>query len=350
MAYFSQSMLEFALELAHHDSVYDDFVFKFAEHFCGIAAAMDRLGEHADEMWDENDGFFYDVLRLPDGTATRLKVRSLVGLLSLCATTVLTPQMFKDVPQIVERLRSFLARNPHLKQTMADPQKPGVGNRRLLALLDDKKLRRILQIMLDEKEFLSPFGIRSLSRRHASEPFEYRHDGVCHKVEYAPAESTSGLFGGNSNWRGPIWMPMNLLLLRGLLKLYAFYGDDFKVECPTGSGREMTLFEVAAEIGRRLGAIFCRDADGHRPVYGQGGLFQDDPHWRDLILFYEYFHGDDGAGIGASHQTGWTGTIASILQAFAMTTPADILGGQVTATVYRTGKLRAATSQEQAAV
>jgi hypothetical protein len=348
MAFFSQSMLEMALELAHHDPVYEDFVYKFAEHFFSIAAAMDRIGEHADEMWDENDGFFYDVLRLPDGSATRLRVRSLVGLLSLCATTVLTPQMFKDVPHIVARLRSFLERHPNLSKTIADPQKPGVGDRRLIALLDANKLRRILQVMLDEKEFLSPFGIRSLSRRHASEPYEYRHDGVCHTVEYAPAESTSGLFGGNSNWRGPIWMPMNLLLLRGLLKLYSFYGDDFKVECPTGSGKKMTLFEVSAEIGRRLGAIFCRDADGRRAVYGDGGVFQDDPHWRDLILFYEYFHGDNGAGIGASHQTGWTGAIASILQVFAMTKPADILGGQITATVYRTGNLRAAAAHEEA--
>jgi hypothetical protein len=286
-------------------------------------------------MWDEQDGFYYDVLRLPNGQATRLKVRSMVGLLSLCATTVLTPENFKELPQVVERVRWFLDRNPDLMQTIANPRKPGVGNRRLLALMDEDKLRRILHVMLDEREFLSPFGIRSLSRHHAERPFNFVQDGQDYRVEYAPAESTSGLFGGNSNWRGPVWMPVNILLFRGLLKLFAFYGDDFKVECPTGSGKLMNLFEVAREIGNRLVAIFGRAPDGRRPVYGDSETFQKDPNWRDLILFYEYFHGDNGAGIGASHQTGWTGCVSALIQFLGAMKPENILAGQVSAKLYR---------------
>jgi hypothetical protein len=335
MAFFSQCMLEMAIELAHHDAVYEDFVMKFTEHFLSIASAMDHIGEHDDEMWDEDDGFFYDVLRLPNGAATRLKVRSMVGLLSLCATTVISPQSFEKLPRLVERLRWFLDRNPHLLATIANPRTPGVGNRRLLALLNEEKLRRVLAVMLDEKEFLSPFGIRALSRHHAGSPFTYDLNGQTFRVEYVPAESDSGMFGGNSNWRGPIWMPVNVLLFRGLMKLYAYYGDDFKVECPTGSGVQMTLFEVAREIGNRLIAIFTRDADGRRPVFGGASVFQTDPNWRDHVLFYEYFHGDNGAGLGASHQTGWTGAVASIIQILGSVEPADVLTGQAVAKVYR---------------
>jgi hypothetical protein len=327
-------MLEIALELSQYDPLYQDFVIKFAEQFLAIGAAMDRVGEHADEMWDEQDGFFYDVLRLPDGTATRLKVRSMVGLLSLCATTVIPPEALKSCPRVGERARWYLDRNPELAKTAADPRKPGVGGRYLLALLNEDKLRRVLSIMLDEREFLSPFGIRSLSRRHAAEPFIYQHGAQTFRVDYAPAESTSGLFGGNSNWRGPVWMPVNLLLLRGLLKLYAYYGDDFKVECPTGSGKHMNLFQVAHEVGGRLTAIFCRDGDGRRPVYGDTSLFQSDPNWRDNILFFEYFHGDNGAGIGASHQTGWTGAIGTVIQTLSALSAEAILGGQVVAKPY----------------
>jgi hypothetical protein len=261
----------------------------------------------------------------------------MVGLLSLCATTVITPQSLEKLPHLVERLRWFLDRNPHLLATIHNPRTPGVENRRLLALLNEDKLRRVLAVMLDEKEFLSPFGIRSLSRHHAGAPFTYVHDGNTFRVDYVPAESTSGMFGGNSNWRGPIWMPVNVLLFRGLMKLYAYYGDDFKVECPTGSGNQMTLFEVAREIGNRLIGIFTRDADGCRPVFGGASVFQSDPNWSDHLLFYEYFHGDNGAGLGASHQTGWTGAVASIIQILGSVQPADVLTGQAVAKVYRRG-------------
>ncbi len=335
MAFFSQCMLEIALELSQQDPTYEEMVQKFGEHFLWIASAMDRIGEHADEMWDEEDGFFYDVLRLPDGTATRLRVRSMVGLLALCASTVIHPERVERMPQILKRMSAFRERYPELTATIPDPSKKGVGGRRLLALVTEEKLRRILSVLLDEKEFLSDFGIRSLSRYHAANPFVYRHAGQEFRVDYTPAESTSGMFGGNSNWRGPIWMPVNLLLLRGLLKLYAYYGDDFKVECPTGSGKMKTLFEVAEEIGDRLTAIFARDAQGRRPVYGGTEIFQSDPNWRDHILFYEFFHGDNGAGIGASHQTGWTGAIATIIQTLGSISAQDILAGQVVGRVPR---------------
>jgi hypothetical protein len=228
-----------------------------------------------------------------------------------------------------------MARHPELTATIHDPKKPGVGGRKLLGLLNEHKLQRVLKVLLDEKEFLSDFGVRSLSRYHADHPFVYHHGGQEFRVDYAPAESPSGMFGGNSNWRGPIWMPVNLLLVRGLLKLYAYYGDDFKVECPTGSGKMMNLFQVAEEISNRLSGLFCRDAKGRRAVYGSTEIFQTDPHWRDLILFYEYFHGDNGAGIGASHQTGWTGAVATLIQLFGSTKPENILAGQVVAKAYR---------------
>jgi len=336
MAFYSQSMLEIALELSRDDPVYEDYVLKFTGHFLAIASAMDHMGTGGGEkMWDEEDGFFYDVLRTPDGQATRLKVRSMVGLLSLCATTVIPPESLERIPEALDRVRWFLDRNPHLTARIASPRTPGVAGRRLLALLNEDKLRRVLSVLLDENEFLSPHGIRSLSRLHADEPYAYVHDGQVFRVEYAPAESTSGTFGGNSNWRGPVWMPVNVLLIRALLKLYAFYGDDFKVECPTGSGNQMTLFQVAGEIGNRLISIFTRDADGRRPVYGGNEVFQSDPHWRDHLLFYEYFHGDNGAGIGASHQTGWTGLVASLVQLFGALTPDDVLNGQAVPAFYR---------------
>jgi hypothetical protein len=335
MAFFSQCMLEIAIELSHHDSSYGEMALKFGEHFLWIASAMDRIGEHNDEMWDEADGFFYDVLRLPDGAATRLRVRSMVGLLSLCASTVISQQNAEHSPQLLKRVSEFLKRHPDLTATIQDPGRLGVNGRRLLALLNEDKLRRILKVLLDEKEFLSDFGIRSLSRYHADHPFIYHHGGQTFRVDYAPAESTSGMFGGNSNWRGPIWMPVNLLLLRGLLKLYAYFGNDFKVECPTGSGKMKNLFEVAKDIGDRLTAIFTRDASGRRPVYGGTDVFQSDPHWRDHILFYEFFHGDNGAGIGASHQTGWTGAIATIIQTFGYASPEKLLAGDAVSKAYR---------------
>jgi len=314
MAMFSQNMLEMALDLLEHDDSYEGFVLKFVERFFWIAAAVDPIGDNPDEMWDEEDGFFYDVLRLPDGSGTRIKVRSLVGLLPLCAATVIEEEMLEKHPQITGQVRAFLNRNRDLLVNIADPFVPGVHGRRLLSLVNEEKLRRILARMLDEDRFLGPHGIRSISRWHLEHPYVFNVHGTDLAVEYEPAESTSGMFGGNSNWRGPVWFPINLLLIRALITHYRYYGDNLKVECPTGSGTMMTLFEVAQELSRRLVATFLKDADGHRPVYGGAMMFQDDPHWRDLVLFYEYFHGDNGAGLGASHQTGWTGLVARLIQ------------------------------------
>ena len=324
MVFYSQMMLQIALELATDDPIYEQMALKFVEHSLWIAAAMDRVGDEHDEMWDEADGFFYDVLRLPDGNATRLKVRSLVGLLPLCATSVVWEDVRGRFPRLFEGARRFLRRNPDLLAGVAPLDVEGLHGRRLLAVVDRDKTRRILARMLDENEFLSPYGIRSISRAHAEHPFVFHVGGDEYRVDYQPAESTSGLFGGNSNWRGPVWMPINVLLIRALVTLDAYYGASFTVECPTGSGREMTLFEVAQELTHRLTAIFRRGADGRRPVLGGVAKFQDDPHFRDLIPFYEYFHGDDGAGIGASHQTGWTGAIATLIQLFAFLTADDL--------------------------
>jgi hypothetical protein len=314
MAFYSQCMFEMALELATHDLVYEDMALRFLEHFLRIGSAMDRVGEHADEMWDEEDGFFYDVLRLPDGHATRLKVRSIVGLLPLCATTVVSRETLQRLPSLLERASWFLSRNQRLAARMAPPDRVSASGYHLLSLLDETKLRRVLARLLDEQEFLSSYGIRSLSNHHAEHPYTFRLGGDVFRVPYLPAESDSGMFGGNSNWRGPIWMPVNLLLVRALWKLHLYYGDDFKVECPTGSGRQLNLREVAQEISQRLANIFLPDAQGRRPVFGNAPLFTTSPHWRDHLLFYEYFHGDNGAGLGASHQTGWTGTIAKLIQ------------------------------------
>jgi hypothetical protein len=326
MAFYCQCMLQIALELALTDPVYEDLAAKFYEHFLWIAGAMDRVGLHHDELWDEQDGFFYDLLRLPNGHAVRLKVRSMVGLLSVCASTIFPAEVADRLPRFMERAHAFARRHPELVANI-EPGRPGYGNRRLLALLTDDKLRRVLGRMLDEQEFLSPFGIRSLSRYHRDHPYTFSVDRAVHRVDYEPAESTSGLFGGNSNWRGPIWLPVNVLLIRGLLNLYGFYGRRFTVECPTGSGVHMNLFEVAREIARRLTSIFLRDEHGARPVYGGAAKFQTDSHWRDLILFYEYFHGDEGAGLGASHQTGWTGLVALLIQLFGFLEAETFLEG-----------------------
>jgi hypothetical protein len=310
MALFAQTMLQIAIELAAHDPVYETMALKFFEHFLWIGSALGRMGDRQDDLWDEEDGFFYDVLRRPDGTAQRLKVRSMVGLLPLCAATVLEPEDLAHVPNAVERGRVFLTRFPQLVEHIALPTRPGEHGRRLLAVLNEERLRRVLHRMLDEEEFLSPFGIRSLSRFHLAHPFQFQVGDRTYSVTYNPAESESGSFGGNSNWRGPVWMPVNLLILRALLNLHRYYGDTFKIECPTGSGRMSTLLEIAEEIASRILGIFRRAPDGRRPLYGGTEKFQLDPNWRDLILFYEYFHGDNGAGIGASHQTGWTGIVA----------------------------------------
>ena len=326
MAFYCQCMLEIALILTEYDSMYEEIAFRFAEHFLWITYAMDRIGKHHDEMWDEEDGFFYDLLHFPNGDAIRLKVRSMVGLLPLCASTVLEPTgIVARNPRIKELFETFKKRHPDLLKHIApaDEKFVGYGGRRLLSVCNKEKIERILRYMLDEKEFFGPYGIRSLSRYHRDHPFIFNMSGKEYKVQYLPAESNTGMFGGNSNWRGPVWMPVNGLLLRALLNLYQFYGDDFKVECPTGSGKYMTLFEVAKELARRLSSIFLRDRC--RPVYGGTKKFQQDPHWRDYILFYEYFHGDNGAGLGASHQTGWTGIIARLLDLFARGTAADWL-------------------------
>ena len=314
MVFFSQQMLHIAVELALHDPLYEEFVEKFFQHTLYIAGAMDRVGDRHDEMWDEEDGFFYDVLRLPDGSATRLKVRSIVGLLPLAAAAVFEEDILEKLPRFRERAQQFGRRHPELVNGMHLPSLPGVAGRRMLAIVDERKLRRILARMLDEDEFFSPHGIRALSRVHRDQPYVFQHGGQEHRVAYVPGDSDSGMFGGNSNWRGPVWMPVNYLIYGALLRLYAYFGDDFQVECPTGSGHMMTLLQVAKELGERLARLFLRDASGARPAHGAAAKYHDDPHWRDLVLFYEYFHGDTGAGIGASHQTGWTGCVARIIQ------------------------------------
>jgi hypothetical protein len=332
MAFYCQNMLEIALILSDHDPMYEEVAYRYAEHFIWISYAMDRIGEHQDEMWDEEDGFFYDLLRLPDGQAQRLKVRSLVGLLPLCASTVFEADALERYPKLMELIALFRKRHPNVLSYVAPTSEGFVGyrGRRLLSILNKQKLQRVLAVMLDENEFLSPYGIRSLSRYHLDHPFAFPVGDQEFSVRYLPGESDSGMFGGNSNWRGPIWMPVNTLLLRALLNLYSFYGDDFTVECPTGSGQYMTLFEVAQEISRRLAGIFLREpsADSgetwRRAVYGASTTFQSDPHWRDLILFYEYFDGDTGAGLGASHQTGWTGLIARMLDMFGRIEARDL--------------------------
>jgi hypothetical protein len=326
MALFCQNMLEIAVELASTDREYEDMALKFCQHYLWIASAMAHAGEDTG-MWDEEDGFFYDVLRLPGGEAQRLKVRSMVGLLPLCAVTSFDGKLLTKHPELVERLERFLTARPELCTSIHDPTKPGVEGRRLASVLDETRLRRVLARMLDEYEFLSRFGIRSLSRHHAAAPCVVHAAGREYSVSYLPAESDTGMFGGNSNWRGPIWMPVNALIIRALLQYYLYYGDDFKVECPAGSGRRMTLHQVAEEIAGRLASLFLRDGDGRRPVFGGTRKFQEDPHWRDYLLFYEYFHGDNGAGLGASHQTGWTGIIARSLHLFASMTAEELLSG-----------------------
>jgi len=316
MAMFCQNMLEIAVELTALDPSYEDMVTKFVEHLIWIAKAINQTGP--DGMWDDADGFYYDVLRLPDGSATRLKVRSMVGLLPLCATTVMEPWQRELVPRTTADFFERFRRMPELRESIhaTGPGHLGVADRGILALVNSDRLRRILSRMLDENEFLSPYGIRALSRYHAEHPYVFTVSGQEFRVNYLPAESHSGMFGGNSNWRGPVWMPVNVLLIRALLSYYLYYGDNFKVECPTGSGKWMNLFEVAREISNRLTRIFLRDEAGRRPVYGGTQKFQTDPHWKDYLLFYEYFHGDNGAGLGASHQTGWTGLVAKLIELF----------------------------------
>jgi hypothetical protein len=314
MAMYALNLLAMAMELAHEDPSYEDVASKFWEHFVYIAYAMNHRGEDGVEMWNEEDGFFYDVLHLSDGNQIPLKVRSMVGLIPLFAVGTLEPDLLDRLPDFKRRLEWFTTHRRDLTTNLASMRRPGMGERRLLSIVGKERLRRILKVMLDEGEFLSPYGIRALSRYHLEHPYMLGVDGHVHRVDYEPAESSTGLFGGNSNWRGPVWFPVNYLLVESLQRFHHYLGDDYKVECPTGSGQMMTLWEVATEISRRLTRPFLRGPEGKRPVHGSTAKFQTDPHWRDLILFYEYFHGDNGAGIGASHQTGWTGLVTKLLQ------------------------------------
>ena len=314
MGMYCLNMLTIALELAKENPVYEDMATKFFEHFLYIADAMNHIGGDGAQLWDSEDGFYYDVLHLPNGERLRLKVRSMVGLIPLFAVATLEPDLLNILPGFKERLEWFIANRPDLTRNVACIETEGIGARRLLAIAYPDKLRCILKKMLDETEFLSHYGIRAISRYHAEHPYIFDAGGQHYQVQYEPAESSSGLFGGNSNWRGPIWFPVNYLIIESLQKFHHYFGDDFKVECPVGSGQMLTLWGVASVLSERLTQIFVRNEAGHRPVYGGIETFQTDPHWRDLILFYEYFHGDNGAGVGASHQTGWTGLVAKLIQ------------------------------------
>ena len=309
MALYCQWMLQIAAELAKTDPVYADMALKFIAHFEWIAIAMNPPAGDA-ELWDEDDGFYYDVMRMPDGTAVQLKVRSVVGLLPLCAATVFESDVIERHPELIETVTQFVGEFSDSVPSLLNVPGPNPDGARILSLVDEPRLRRMLAVMLDEDEFLGPHGIRAISRRHLRQPSVFEWDGQRYEVHYLPAESDTGMFGGNSNWRGPVWFPMNLVILRALIQLHRYYGDRLEVECPTGSGNKMNLLGVATELGRRLATTFTEDQDGRRPVFGGIEQFQSDPHWHDLILFHEYFHGDNGAGIGASHQTGWTGTVA----------------------------------------
>jgi hypothetical protein len=317
MAMYSLNMLAIALELGRHNPAYEDVASKFWEHFLNIAHAMSGAKAHGGgghKLWDEEDGFFYDVLHMPNDSRMPLKVRSLVGLIPLLAVQTLEPEMLERHPGFRRRLEWFIEHRPDLTGDVACMSEPGRRDRRLLSVVGGEQLRRILHVMLDENEFLSPYGIRSVSRRHKDHPYRLRVDGHEYRVDYEPAESRTGLFGGNSNWRGPIWFPINFLLVEALQKFHHYFGDTYTVECPTGSGRMLTLAEVAVELSRRLTRIFLDDAQGRRPVFGEHELFQADPNWHHLIPFPEYFNGDTGAAVGASHQTGWTALVAKLLQ------------------------------------
>ena len=313
MAAYSLNLLMIALDLAIQDPVYEDTAIKFWEHFLFIVSAMNRTMD-GEGIWDEQDGFYYDNLRISDGKRIPLRIRSVVGLVPLFAVQTLEPGLLDRVPNFTRRIQWYIDNRPELTHQVACFQAEGIKERQLLAIVDEKRLRRILKIMLDENEFLSPHGIRSVSRYHREHPYRLEVGPGEHVVDYEPGESTSGIFGGNSNWRGPIWFPMNFLIIESLQRYYHYYGEKVKVECPTGSGKFMNLGQIATELSHRLTRLFTPGADGRRPAHGRNVLFQNDPNWKDLVLFYEYFHGDNGAGLGASHQTGWTGLIAKLMQ------------------------------------
>jgi len=314
MAMYTLNLLAIAMELAKEDSCYEDVASKFWEHFVYIAHAMSHRGHDSMGLWNEEDGFFYDVLKLPDGPQLPIKIRSMVGLIPLFAVETLEPELLDRLPAFKRRLEWFIDNRPDLTRHLASMRAPGKGERRLLSIVNQEQLRRTLKYMLDEQEFLSPYGIRALSRFHQESPYVLQVNGSEHRVGYEPGESGSALFGGNSNWRGPVWFPVNFLLIESLQKFHHYFGESFKIEFPTGSGTMMTLADVAAELSRRLTSIFTRDAAGARPLFGSVQKFQADRDWRDLVLFHEYFHGDSGKGLGASHQTGWTGLVTKLLQ------------------------------------
>jgi Glycosyl hydrolase family 63 C-terminal domain len=314
MAMYALNLMRIALELAKHNRVYEGIATKFFEHFLHIAEAMNNLGEAGIGLWDDEDKFFYDVLHLPDERMVPLKVRSLVGLIPLFAVETLEPDLLDQLPEFKRRLEWFLNYRPDLAALVSHWSVEGRGHRRLLSLLRGHRMKRLLSRMLDETEFLSDYGIRAISKHHLENPYVFKVNDMDLSVRYLPGESDSGLFGGNSNWRGPIWFPVNYLLIESLQKFHHYYGDEFRVECPTGSGNHVSIEAAAAEIARRLTRIFLKDTDGRRPVYAHHPHLQDDPHFRDHLLFYEYFHGDTGQGLGASHQTGWTGLIAKLLR------------------------------------
>jgi hypothetical protein len=314
MAMYTLNLLAIALELAKEELCYEDLASKFWEHFVYIAHAMSHRGHNGMGLWNEEDGFFYDVLKLPDGSQFPMKIRSMVGLIPLFAVETLEPEVLDRLPDFKRRLEWFIDNRPDLTDNFACMRSEGAGERRLLSIADKDKLRSILKYMLDEREFLSQYGIRALSQFHRDNPYALHVNGTEHRVDYEPGESLTGLFGGNSNWRGPIWFPVNFLLVESLQKFHHYLGNDFKVEFPTGSGNMKTLWDVASELSRRMTNIFLRDEKGHRPLFGNLKKFQADPHWRDLLLFHEYFHGDSGSGVGASHQTGWTGVITKLMQ------------------------------------
>jgi hypothetical protein len=314
MAMYTLNMLAIAMELAEKESCYEDVASKFWEHFIYIAHAMNHRGQDSMSLWNEEDGFFYDVLKLPDDSQFPMKIRSMVGLIPLFAVETLEPEVLDKLPDFKRRLEWFVDNRPDLTENIACMRTTGLGKRRLLSITGHDQLPRVLKFMLDEREFLSPYGIRALSQFHRDNPYTLHVNGTVHCVDYEPGESSTGLFGGNSNWRGPIWFPVNFLLIESLQKFHHYFGNSFKVEFPTGSGKMLTLWDVAGELSRRLTGIFLRDTSGRRPVFGNIEKFQTDPHWRDLVLFHEYFHGDSGAGAGASHQTGWTGVVTKLLQ------------------------------------
>ncbi|HEX8969178.1 MAG TPA: glucosidase [Chloroflexota bacterium] len=314
MGTYCLGMLRIALELARDDAAYEDVATKFFEHFLWIAAALNNLGDSGIPLWDDEDEFFYDVLQLPSGQIQKLKVRSLVGLIPLLAVEVIDPELVDALPSFRRRMDWFLRHRPDLAGLVSRWHEPGMQERRLFALARGHRMKRLLKRMLDPAEFLSDYGIRGLSRYHLDHPYHLQLDGTTYEVRYEPGESTTGLFGGNSNWRGPIWFPINFLLIESLRKFHHYYGDDFLVECPTGSGQMRTLLGIADEIAQRLERLFLRGPDGRRPIFGQVELFQTDPRWRDYLVFNEYFHGDDGRGLGASHQTGWTALIGTLLE------------------------------------